>query len=136
MQNLHEFEAQREKLVARGSCWAGWIWVGTGETLAQWWEAATTKERNNYLRECGVQLAFRNLVGHKRKQRPEVDLAFPTLELVKKTLANPDSSPLFGLWGDAAPEAEEYPTTMMDPTLELDVLDAGGIELNLKGGQR
>lgn len=160
LKNLHELENERDRLLARGTRRAGWVWVGTGETVSQWWERATTKQRNTYLRECGIQLAYRKPLGRKRKPRPEVDITFPELELVEKTLADP-SSPLFGLWGEqashgeqllildrltdtgehtmrmilrAAPETEEYPVSMMDPALELDQIDADGVELTLGDG--
>lgn len=78
---------------------AGWVMQPTGETVRQWWDKADVVERNAYLREMGVRVAYEHDEERSRKDPPRVHIEFGdflaatqdldvkgTAELIKETL--------------------------------------------------
>lgn len=49
---------------------AGWVYEGTGVTVQEWWEDATTEERNVWLRQLGMRVVYRS---HTEGTRTVVD---------------------------------------------------------------
>lgn len=39
---------------------AGWVYEGTGVTVREWWDDATTEERNVWLRQLGMRVVWRS----------------------------------------------------------------------------
>lgn len=47
---------RREKLQAQPITKQGWIDVGTGQTLREWWDTATPEARNGWIRDSGFTM--------------------------------------------------------------------------------
>jgi len=107
LNNIRKSQDRLNELRARGTRRAGWVWVPTGETLAQWWEKATTKQRNEWIKQADIQLYYRNLPDRRRGEQPEFDLVFRTLELVARGLSSESMPGFIGAWGGIAPHGEQ-----------------------------
>jgi site-specific DNA recombinase len=57
---IASLSARQEELEAAPVVPAGWKYEGTGQTVAQWWEAADNEARNIWLREMGVKARWRS----------------------------------------------------------------------------
>jgi site-specific DNA recombinase len=59
-ERIEGLAARQAQLEAAPREAAGWAYVGTGETVAHWWAAASVEERNRWLQLTGVRVTWRS----------------------------------------------------------------------------
>ncbi|MGP5557668.1 recombinase family protein [Corynebacterium flavescens] len=70
----------------------GWKWVPTEETVSEWWDRSDIVERNKYLRECGVRVAFEHREERQRGELPNIEMAIENYEAIMDQLHPEDSA--------------------------------------------
>ncbi|WP_084028514.1 recombinase family protein [Corynebacterium sp. NML98-0116] len=83
---IDQIQARLDELEAVETTPSGWIWEPTGQTIREWWENASVKERNAYLVECGVRAEFEHAGPNQRGINPSVRISFEDFEGVMSTL--------------------------------------------------
>lgn len=73
---IEEIQARLDELEQVETVPSGWRWVPTDQTVAQWWENASNKERNKYLIESGVHVEFEHTGARQRGIKPKVRITF------------------------------------------------------------
>lgn len=73
---LDAYQDELDRLQERGVQAPGWKWKPTEETVRQWWERSSVKQRNQYLAECGVTATFEHAEDRKRGQTPDLSIEF------------------------------------------------------------
>lgn len=111
---------RQEALAAAPAERAGWVYEGTGETVAQWWAAANLEERNIWLRSTGVTVTWTSHTeGGKLQEAGKVvggrtvlddfviDVGEPDLDagVLPGAIAAMATAKAAGGWGEAVPEA-------------------------------
>lgn len=75
--------ARQDSLRSTPSEPSGWRYVGTGETVAEWWESADAEARNLWLRSSGVRATWRSSSGANGRlvvDNFSVDVGSPDLD--------------------------------------------------------
>lgn len=73
---IDQIQARLDELESVENTPAGWRWVPTDQTVAQWWESATVQERNKYLVDSGVRVTFEHAGANQRGINPSVQITF------------------------------------------------------------
>lgn len=71
---LDAYQEELDELEGKGVKPPGWKWIPTEETVQEWWDRSSVKERNKYLIECGVRATFEHEENRKRGQTPNVNI--------------------------------------------------------------